>query len=336
LSSTVAPPSLQAVNDLNGDGLDDVLAISPGKPGSMTAERGDTGATIWSAVRNVAAADFVTSAGRLSGGTTDDLAIQGGRVSLVRGSDGKLLWTRHGVESAVPLGRGRPGERPALALVRRVETDSFSSTGHSSQTNSIGIKAVTATNKLAWHVRIAATVHSTISNHSTPGVNELNTVDVQPDGTADFALRVATKIGSKHAHRAGIVNGRNGRFRRVHFGPAAAGSLVRGAGTDLLHATVVSHGIVVSGSDGVTGRLLMRRLVRIPGRSRQTLVRGLRSTGHRCSDIEAGAVHGRGHVALDMLSGSGARLWSVRYRVRRANVGRLLHYKAPHDFCAAE
>jgi hypothetical protein len=65
-------------------------------------------------------------------------------------------------------------------------------------------------------------------------------------------------------------------------------------------------------------------------------VRGLRSTGHRCSDIEAGAVHGRGHVALDMLSGSGARLWSVRYRVRRANVGRLLHYKAPHDFCAAE
>jgi hypothetical protein len=333
LSSTVAAPSLQAVDDLNGDGLDDVLAITPGKPGSMTAERGDTGAPIWTVHRNLTEAGFVTSVGRLTGGTVDDLAIQDENVSLIQGSDGKLLWTRRGVSDPVPLGRVRGG-MAALALVTQEESDSFSSTGFNRETNSIRMRAVTATNQVVWRTRVAATVRSKSRSGSSEDANDLNTVDVQPDGTVDFSVRVAVSLGDKHAKQAGLVNGRNGKFHTGLFGPAAAGSLVHGEGTDLLRANPAKHGILLRGYDGATGRLVLRRLVQTPGHARGAFAAGLRATGHGCSDIETGTVFRRGRVVLDMLSGSGARLWSVRYGLNRPAGGRLFHDKAPHHFCA--
>jgi hypothetical protein len=334
LSSTVASPSLQAVDDLNGDGLDDVLAITPGKPGSMTAERGDTGAPIWSVHRNLTDAGFATSVGRLSGGTVDDLAIQGEAVSLIRGSDGKLLWNRRGFAGAVPLGHVRPGGSLAVALVAEVESDSFSSTNGSRETNAITVRAVTAANKVVWHTRVAASIHSKSSKQFSQAAADLNLVDVQPDGTTDFSLRLAVALGHKHAKKSGLVNGRNGKFRAGLFGPAAAGSLVHGKGTDLLRANPAKHGIRLSGYDGATGRLVLRRLVRTPGHARGEFAAGLRATGHSCSDIETGAIIRRGRVDLVMTSGSGAPLWSVRYDVKRLTGGRLLHYKAPQRFCA--
>lgn len=53
------------------------------------------------------------------------------------------------------------------------------------------------------------------------------------------------------------MNGRNGKFRPGRFGSPAAGSLVRGDGTDLLRTTLSPKGIVLSGYDGATGRLLV-------------------------------------------------------------------------------
>jgi hypothetical protein len=335
LSSTIALPSLQAVDDLNGDGLDDVLAITPGKPGSMTAERGDTGATIWSVHRNITDAGFATSVGRLTGGKDQDLAIQGGRVSLIRASDGKLLWTRRGLAEAVPLGPVRPGRSRALALVAEVESDSSSSTGSSRETNAIRIRAVTAANKVVWHTRVAASVGSKHGQQFSRDAIDLNTVDVQPDGTEDFSLRLAVANGHKHAKQAGLVNGRSGKFRARLFGPATAGSLVHGEGTDLVRANTTKGGILIRGYDGASGQLVMRRLVQTPGHARGAFAAGLRATGHGCSDIETGSVFRRGRVVLDMLSGSGARLWSVRYGLRHLGGGRLIHYKAPQRFCAA-
>jgi hypothetical protein len=64
-------------------------------------------------------------------------------------------------------------------------------------------------------------------------------------------------VGNRNARKAGLVNGRNGKFRPGRFGSPAAGSLVRGDGTDLLRTTLSPKGIVLSGYDGATGRLLV-------------------------------------------------------------------------------
>jgi hypothetical protein len=61
---------------------------------------------------------------------------------------------------------------------------------------------------------------------------------------------------------------------------------------------------------------------------------GLRTTGHGCSDVETGAINRSHHVALDLVSGSGARLWSVRYSLKRLTGGHVVRYKAPQHFCA--
>jgi hypothetical protein len=333
LSSSVAPPSLQAVPDVNGDGLDDVLAITPGKPGSMAAERGDTGAMIWSVSQNIAAAGFASAVGNLSGGRIGDFTVDGNDVSLVRGRDGKVLWTRHSFATGLSLGRVR-GHRGALALVGAIESDSESSSGVSREASIVDIRAITATNRIVWHRRIEAVLRGKHLSPNGSASTDFSVVDVQPDGTSDFAVRVTVRRGHKDAKKSGLVNGRNGELRAGLFGSPAAGSLVRGQGTDLLRTAVSRKGIIVSGYDGVTGRLIMRRLVAISGRARQAFAMGLRATGHGCSDIETGALNGHRHVALDLVSGSGARLWSVRYSLKRLTGSRVVRYKAPRHFCA--
>jgi hypothetical protein len=335
LTSTVASPSLQAVADVSGDGLDDVLAITPGKPGSMTAERGDTGATIWTVGQNIAEAGFATPVGRISGGRIGDIAVTGENVSLIRGRDGKVLWTRHSFEEGLALGRVGAGHRVALALVGGIEGGSESSSGRSKETSVVDIRAVTATNRVVWHTRVAAVLRSKHDkNGSSSSDTDIVPVDVQPDGTADFDIRTSVHVGHRRARKAGQVNGRNGDFRAGRFGSPAAGSLVRGNGTDLLRTALSPKGIVLSGYDGATGRLLVHRLVGIPGHARQAFAQGLRATGHGCSDVETGAINGHRHVALDLVSGSGARLWSVRYSLKRLTGGHVVRYKAPQHFCA--
>jgi hypothetical protein len=90
----------------------------------------------------------------------------------------------------------------------------------------------------------------------------------------------------------------------------------------------------LSGYDGVTGARILRRLVETPHPTRQAFVAGLRATAHRCSDIQSSARYGGHREVVDMLSGSGRRLWSLRYSVRKLRGNHLVHYKAPKRFCA--
>jgi hypothetical protein len=233
LTSATDVPSFQAVGDLDGDGLDDVLALKPGAPGVMTGEHGDDGATIWSVAQTLNGNERAMTVGRVSRGRGDDLAIEGSGVSLMRGRDGKLLWTRSGAPEILSLGPVRPGQAAAVALLREFSSDSGSSSGGIRDSNGVDIRAVTATNRVAWHRRLVAAVR-TSGSESGKHTTAVNLLDVQPDGTTDFAVRVTTSAGHNHSVVAGLVNGRNGKFRKADFGMPAAGSLVRGRGTDLL------------------------------------------------------------------------------------------------------
>jgi hypothetical protein len=335
LSSDLDPPNLLAVNDLDGDGLGDVLAIIPGDPGSIAAERGDTGTEIWSHGALIDDVFEATQVGRLTGGRIGDLVIQGDDLTLIRGRDGKVLWTRRPFAQPFALGRVGRHHVPALALVEAMSLAGGSSTGANFDTDAVTIRAVTASNRVVWKQRVAATIHPRGSDESGSDSTGSETIgDVQPDGALDFAVHVSVRSAHKHAAKSGVVDGRTGRFRSGPVGAAAAGSLVRGRGSDLLRKKATADGIELSGYDGATGVRILHRLMATPGHTRQAFAVGLRATGHRCSDIEAGALFRKHHVIIDLLSGSGARLWSLRYNVKRATAGRVVRYEAPKHFCA--
>jgi hypothetical protein len=338
VSSTTGTPQLQPVADLSGDRLADVLAIVPGKPGAITALRGNSGATIWSDSRNVGRFfDDAVTAGRISGGRISDLLLGANGLTLVRGRDGKVLWTRHGSDDeAVPLEAVRPGHAAAIGLVSEFGEGSASSDGTGSERTVVDIRAVTATNRVAWHTQVTASVNTTARHHADRELSGAAAAgDVQPDGTVDFVVRATISNGHKRVHKAGIVSGRTGAFRPGVFGSPSDGSLVRGHATDLLRASVSGKKILLSGYDGKTGALIMSGRLAAPSPVHRAVPLGVRATGHHCSDVEVAATLPGRRRLVDMVSGSGAPLWSLRFSAHRVVGGHLLHYKAPQHFCAA-
>jgi hypothetical protein len=266
-----------------------------------------------------------------------DLVIEGQQLTLLRGSDGFLLWTRGGfVDNVIGLGPVRPGHAQAVAIISAFGRGEGSSDGTGSESAVVDIRAVTAADHVVWHRRVTATIRTTSHGpHTILEVGDANRIgDVQPDGTVDLAARVLIRAGKVHIQKAGIVSGRTGAFRAGPVETAASGSLVRGPGTDLIRVVASSAGIDVSGYDGVTGDRVMRRVVTTPGHVRHPFAAGLRVTGHACSDIETGGIFRSGREVVDLVSASGAPLWSLRFGKHQLTGGHVIRYPDPKHFCA--
>jgi hypothetical protein len=335
VASMSGAPSIQPVADLSGDGHTDVLIASPGHHGSLTAEAGNTGKVLWRDRLSLGRDSFTASAGRISDRAAPDLIVTSHALRIVRGRDGKVLWFRakRRNEDSAPDAFRLPAGPDGLRAVAVVSSTSRT-TGRRFGAGLI-FTAVTATGHPLWRRQIAASQKfSGVSAFTFSGSGPIG--DVQPDGSTD--LEAFLQLGSGHHHKSviGVVSGRDGTFQRLPhvstFVDSAAGSLVHGAGTDLLTITSARHAVRVSGFDGLSGRRLVRRLIPTLGASVPT-ESGLRLTGHGCSDIEMTAL-GKGHGQTDVLSGGGSRLWQLRYGENQATGGHLHHFKAPRQFCA--
>ena len=327
------PPTLQTVGDLSGDGLGDIVAVSP-RPSSavVTAFRGDTGATLWTRRHGIDPFAFPVPVGRVSGGRVGDLAMEGFVTSLLRGSTGKILWTRPGGD-VIPLRAKRPGRPGLVALAREFGRGSLLTRHKATDTRGVEIQAITASNHVAWHRRVAATVHTTVGR--TFGSTQVYPIGaVRSGGASGIAVRESITAGLTYVNKEGVIDGDTGKFRSGTIGSPAAGSLVHGRGADLLHTSATPDAVDLSGYDGATGDRIMHVFVPTPGFVLKPLASGMRATGHDCSDIALGGLYTHHRVVVYMLSGSGAPLWSLQYGEGRAVGGRLTHFTAPQHFCA--
>jgi hypothetical protein len=331
-------PNLESVPDLNGDHLSDVLAVAAGHPGSVVAETGNSGHVLWTDSTAVPRDAFLFSVGRLSGGTAPDFALDGTSVRVLRGSNGTVILHRSGGKGMEPpdvqqLGPAGPHGTRAVAFVS--QGDVFPGSANRFGQRFV-VRAVSASNRVIWTRRLSATL--AFSGHSVGGSSsEIGPVgDVQPDGTTDLMVAVFLRSGHHHKTFSGIIDGRTGRFHAVKItgndGPAA-GSLVRGRGTDIIDTTSVQHGVRLVGYDGATGRRLMS--VRVPAFAGKHFATagGFRVSGHDCSDL---AVRVQAHHQIQdvVLSGNGSRLWQLRHATDQATGGKLVTFKAPKQFCA--
>jgi hypothetical protein len=335
VASTTAIPTIRPVNDLSGDGRSDVLEVAPGSPGSLSAESGDSGKVLWRDTFRLGRGPFVGSAGPISGGAAPDLIVESSALRIIRGQDGKVLWFR----KKHPAEDFPPDTFRILAGPRGLHAVALVSTANINTGNVFGVattvRAVTATGHLLWTRRISSSM--AFSGPSGGSVSAEEPVgDVQPDGSRDLMLLMQLVSGHHHKSVIGIVSGKDGTFQRLpvktFVGPTS-GSLVHGAGTDLLTDTSTRDAVRLSGYDGLSGRRLFRTIVPTLGRSFSDSV-GLRVTGHGCSDIELPAL-GRDHGQTDLLSGSGHRLWQLRYGENQATGGHLHHFRTPRHFCAS-
>ncbi|HEX3908816.1 MAG TPA: hypothetical protein VHW92_12910 [Mycobacteriales bacterium] len=334
LSSPLFPPSLLGVDDLNGDGLADVVGVSAEQTsGVATAYKGDTGAKLWSRKHGIDPFAFPVSVGRVSSGRGNDLALEGFLVSLVRGRSGSVLWTRLG--SAVtllrPAGHGRPG---LVGLANELGQGSPLTRRHNTFTRGIDVRAITASNHVVWHRVVKASVHST-AQHNFGSLEAYPIGATRAGGASAIAVRASVTAGLTYVNKEGLIDGDTGKFRSATIGSPAAGSLVRGRGVDLLHTSATPEGVDLSGYDGATGERIVHVLVPTPGFVEKPLASGMRATGHDCSDIALGGLYTHHRVVVYMLSGSGAPLWSLEYGEGRAEGGKLIHFPAPQHFCAA-
>jgi hypothetical protein len=334
VTSTRSIPVLQPVADLNGDRRDDVLAIVPGHAGSLTAETGNTGRTLWTDHVSMVGFRDVSPVGRLSGGTAPDLAVSGRAVRLVRGRDGKPLWLKRasGPNRGIPieayrLGPAGPSRTPAVGLVSVRQVDSASRLG-----DVFVVRAVSASGHVVWTRRVPATMRFFgVSGSSTLSFESLG--DVQPDGSMELGVSERLTSGTHHRTVAGTVSGRDGAFSPLVLGAPMDGSLVRGRGTDLALAASHRAHVRLSGYDGQSGARLFQTALPAPAHTSFAVATGLRVTGHRCSDIAMDVIDKR-HQQTDVLSGSGAVLWQLRFGRRQAIGGHLTRYRAPTRFCA--
>ncbi len=334
LTSPLFPPTFQVFGDLSGDGLDDVVGVSARQSSAVvTAFKGDTGRRLWSRGHGIDPFAFAVPVGRVSGGRVGDVATEGFIDSLLRGSTGKILWTRPGGD-LIPLRAQRHGRPGLVALATEFGQGSLLTRSHTSYTRGIDIRAITAKNHVAWHRRVKASVHTTAKeNFGSAQVYPIGVV--RAGGASSIAVRASVTSGLTYVNTEGVDERGHGKFRSATIGSPAAGSLVHGRGVDLLHTTATPDGVDLSGYDGATGQRVMRVLVPTPGFVSKPLASGMRATGHGCSDIALGGLYTHHRVVVYMLSGSGEPLWSLQYGEGRAEGGKLTHFPAPRHFCAA-
>jgi hypothetical protein len=336
-TSTAGFPSFQAVPDMTGDRLADLLVLDPGSPGLVEAEHGHTGALFWKRSQPVDSFTSVMAIGSYSRPSSSDVAVIDGSpigdddITVLSGHGGHKLWSRE-AGGVYLLGKAGKHLQPALGLVT---VGGSSTTTTSSET--IDYQAVAVSGRLIYSKRLAATVTDppgTDGGGSGAGFNPLG--DVQPDGAIDqiASLMIEQDSPTKAASASlyGIVYGRTGAFHKVSFDVGADGSLRKGAGTDLLQVELPKGTAQIIARRGLTGKRYYART--LPGlrHLEGAIVNGLRVSGQRCSDIAL--TTSRGDTSTSgVLSARGVPLWRVTFDASQATGGTLQHFKAPKHYC---
>jgi hypothetical protein len=340
-SSTHGIPEAVPVPDLDGDGLDDIAVAVGGPDGDIVAERGDTGAVIWTSSGVPVREDAdVAAIGFLSHAHTQDLVVTNdsddsdtGTVSLVDGTTGKLQWTHPGV-CAYEIARAGAHRPPAVGLV----IAQSSHLGRRTATTRVTFSARALDGDVLFRRSVGAKVSVKKVAASASASQELESFgDVQPDGAQDFLVAMDVSIGNHRAHRTGLVSGRDGTFIKVPNGLPTAGSLRRGAGTDLVKATKgakAAKPITVSGYDAATGKLYYTQAIARTQGMRPELAYGVRVTGHHCSDLVVGASGAHGSL-VGLFDANAQPVWTVTAAAGRLTGGQVRLSRAPTRFCVA-
>jgi outer membrane protein assembly factor BamB len=324
-------PSIWPVPDETGDRLGDLLIMHPGSPEYVRLIQANSARSVWTRSGTGVSADtFVQPVGTLSRRSHPFIAItnlEAARpsrspddqsLSLLNGGNGRVLWTRN-ADFVIPLGVAGSASTAAVGL------GTFLFGGNSGRTESVRVSAVTPLGRTIYRRTVALTLSSSGVNISS--IRGLG--DVQPDGSQDTALQV---FGAHGAEADGVISGRTGTMRRFRFTNAVAGSLHRGIATDLVRVATTSAGVWLTGRDGATGTVFYGRLLPDTAGAQAAVVRGLRVTGHRCSDLSMSVTSPTDNT-VGLLSARGQRLWTVTYSSSQAVGGTLNGFPSPARFC---
>jgi hypothetical protein len=339
-TSTTNYPSLQPIGDVNGDGLADILVLSPGSPGFERAETGNTGAQIWqsSVVPIPGILDGAMTVGHFSHRDYPDIAIEVGnfdvtppQITVLDGRTGRVVWTRM-ADTLYLLGTAGKHQVPAVGL----ETDSEGG-GSTEFSDILRFKAVTAANKVLYNKLVTVSVAMPAGPPSTgTTTNVVPLGDVEPDGSIERTVDVTVQAESGALVNSktidGYVDGRLGRFRKVNFNAEAAGSLHHGNGTDLLALDLLDGKPQLTALKGTTRTLYYKRALPALHGIQEAQVTGIRVSGQPCSDLSVATVKSTQSV-LGIMSARAAWLWRVSFTQTQLTGGTLKHYKAPKHFC---
>ena len=351
VSSASGVPEAAPSPDLNRDGLDDITVSVPGVHGTghIVAERGNTGAVIWTS-HNVPVRDGadVEPIGFVSHAGTQDLVVTNepttfpppgsddselNSISLVDGTNGQLLWTHHAV-CAFDIGRAGVHLRRAVGLV----TDAGFKVSPKSSTSRVTMAVRTVHGSVIVRRTVSATATVKRAAHSASSIIDITPFgDIQPDHATDLLVKVSATVGSTSAHKTVVLSGRNGAEVDVVNGMPTDGSLRRGAGTDLVKATkgsTLARPAMIAGYNAATGKQFYRRSVARTRGLHSLLAYGIRVTGHHCSDLVVDAVGATGSF-LGLFDAKGDPLWTLRAGAGRITGGHVIVAKAPKAYCVA-
>jgi hypothetical protein len=338
VSSQEAFPTMQMIPDLNGDGVSDVLLEVLGSGGYVRTLSGATADSIWTSddlplTFSIAALPIAHYSSKrvpdLAFSTIDN-ATETGRVYVLRGTTGNVLWQRAG-NAAVVLGKAGKKLVPALGVLNFHDTITGPTTAVS-----VVDSAITAGNKVLYTKHFGASVpmKAGLDPFLENGVQAFG--DVQPDGSLDSQVLMAVSVRSHgKTHRdaqIGIADGRTGRFRSMAFQFASVGSLRKGNGTDLLSVSLAKGRPRITAWRGATGKRYYRRVIAGVGTAKTAWLTGVRVSGHSCSDLALGTVT-KSHGLVGIVDAQGAPLWTVRFAKGHDTGGTLKRFKPPAHFC---
>lgn len=262
-ASELEAPSSQLVDDLDGDGLRDIVtASSVGGHVLVVAAKGSDGRPLWQSSFEGMPVYWIDPAGDVDGDTTADLLLtafdwEGMRslaITVASGADGAIRW-RTASDGVLPAGDIDGDKRDDLLLLDAID-----------DRRGIGLRyrAVTASGDALY--RRAYTAH--VPKGAALILMMIGPVgDLDADGSDDIAHEISI-FGfdeSSSSQEQGVVLTRTGRKAYDKMSGSPLYASVDGQGDDFVRMRRSTNGVEIIARDGRTGGELWQRNVPIPG-----------------------------------------------------------------------
>jgi hypothetical protein len=328
-------PRVQAIPDVNGDGKGDVAILYQGSPGYVITENATTGKQIW----KTPLADVETVYSELeplsSKGKPLFAYINSGpfpgpfTISLLN-TNGKLLWSST-TDSAVTVNVAGTNLRRAIEL----QTTNASQVNSTTYQATMTARAIGLDGHVLWTRAVARAATNPTPGGPLGDVPELTPLgDVQPDGAHESIMSLTVTNIDVSRSVNGVLDGRTGV---LHIGPyqfGTDGSLRRGDATDLAAGTITSsHELLLRTWRGSTRKRYYAKTLSSLGDISAEQLKGVRVTGHPCSDFALAAVTPFAGDEDAVLSARGSILWTVRFTASQVVGGTLTRAPAPAHYC---